>query len=409
MATSPPPKSPEVSGGIELDTTKPTTPLPDSPPPSSPPPSSPPPSPPPPSPPTKRSDTWYVCVSPNKSAVPATKRDLLAAHRPSAPLVYHPRASSWQLLEEALAECEAFDKALVHRPRPPPLTSNLRAGISVKYDPLTGGLSGLPAAWAGLLPPSCVRLDEDELALPLELRPAALPLGVKLSDEPIVGRPYNVRTWRSALGIPLELCDMTSWHPPNGYNLGLCEVPTAIETLRLALLECDGLREEGIFRLTPDASICTRATEDLNRNLAAAPSSDPHVLAFLIKQWFRALPSPLFSVIPLSDMVEGEGEPSILSINQRLSPQRQALLLWLLDLASEVRRHEEVNRMSLEAIGTVMTPNLIDLPECADDPMSLVNISRQAAKFVIGLLRDYESVRDTPRVSRRCFCSGSTV
>ena len=65
--------------------------------------------------------------------------------------------------------------------------------------------------------------------------------------------------------------------------------------------------------------------------------------------------------------------------------------------------------MSLEAIGTVMAPNLIDLPECADDPMRLVHISRQAAYFVIGLLRDYASVRDTPRVSRRCFCSGASM
>ena len=164
---------------------------------------------------------------------------------------------------------------------------NVQQGVSVRYDPVTGGapqtphhhhhpagihtvaphagLTGLPEGWSGILPDGCA---PDTVSagsgLPPELVPStrASP-GVRLKDEAIVGKPFNVQRWRPAFGIPLEHVETSE---RNGF-----EIPLVLCTLRDGLRRMGGLHEEGIFRLAPDAALCQSACEALNANAAVVP------------------------------------------------------------------------------------------------------------------------------------------
>lgn len=65
-----------------------------------------------------------------------------------------------------------------------------------RYDPITGGLSGLPEGWANILPDGCVSNIVKEDDIPEVVRPSgrASP-GLRLRDELIVGSPFNVTKW----------------------------------------------------------------------------------------------------------------------------------------------------------------------------------------------------------------------
>ena len=87
---------------------------------------------------------------------------------------------------------------------------NVMKGVSVKVDPLTGGLTGLPAGWSGVVPEGCATATVDEAAVPVGLKhlvPHNSANGVKLSDQSLIGLPYNVKKWRPQFGVSPELCD----------------------------------------------------------------------------------------------------------------------------------------------------------------------------------------------------------
>ena len=147
--------------------------------------------------------------------------------------------------------------------RNPPLPSPHPAGIHTVAP--HAGLTGLPEGWSGILPDGCA---PDTVSagsgLPPELVPStrASP-GVRLKDEAIVGKPFNVQRWRPAFGIPLEHVETSE---RNGF-----EIPLVLCTLRDGLRRMGGLHEEGIFRLAPDAALCQSACEALNANAAVVP------------------------------------------------------------------------------------------------------------------------------------------
>ena len=84
--------------------------------------------------------------------------------------------------------------------------TNVRHGVSVKHDPKTGGLVGLPEGWSALLPDGCAPETQSDANLPPELRPTAQPKpGTKLHDEVVIGTPFNVSKWRPQFGLPPEV------------------------------------------------------------------------------------------------------------------------------------------------------------------------------------------------------------
>ena len=339
---------------------------------------------------TRRLIMWFECISPANSAIPKTMQQI-EAHQNKNALVRHPHADKWMPLEQAILQHEKLAHALQRRNKQQINAHNLRKGVSVKYDPITGGLTGLPTAWSSVLPPSCVKNLVDESNLPPELRPAPAPPGTMLNDAPIVGRPYNVRQWSPAFGVPIESCETVV---ANGVK-----IPVVLHMLKSALVEMHGLREEGIFRITPDPNTIVQVTDELNSCPSAIPSaaaSNPHILASLIKLWFRGMPDKLLSAVPIQDIFACKTDSDCIRLLRKFPAGKRDLLLWVLDLMSDVTRFSAENRMTNDAIAIVLCPNLVDQSDSLDDPVRILKSSRYTANFMIRLLRAHQLERRCP-------------
>lgn len=267
---------------------------------------------------------------------------------------------------------------------------NVRRGISVRYDPRTGGLSGLPESWAGMLPDGCTPDKVGDGELPAALRPGARASpGLKLTDSMIVGKPFNVHKWRPSFGVPLEITQTVTVH---GF-----EIPRVLECLREALLARGGLSEEGIFRIAPDALECNQVREALSTDPTALPAdTDVHVIANLIKHWFRKLPEKLLAAVPPDEVVACVSGAASMQLLSSLPLQHLGVVLWLLDLMADVAAMQEHNKMSDRAIAIVIAPNLYDCPD-SKGPMEVMIFSQQMAKFLLELLHHYSAMRTRRR------------
>ena len=276
------------------------------------------------------------------------------------------------------------------------VVTDVQHGIHVRHDPVTGGLSGLPEGWTGLLPEGCAPNSRAHGSLPPELLPVAVAgPGERLTDQMIVGTPFNVSKWRPQFGLPLEACETTN---VNGY-----EIPSILVLLWRTIKDNDGLLEEGIFRLAPDATACDALKQALNTDGEAlhriGSDSDPHVLANLIKVFFRSLPERLMVGISTEQIVAcSESGAACMKLLQSFSPQRQGLLLWLLEMMADVAELKDRNRMTERAVATVVAPNLYMEPADLTDPMAALHYSQHMAKFVCELLLHFVAVRVQVRV-----------
>jgi len=275
----------------------------------------------------------------------------------------------------------------------------LKKGVSVRYDPVTGGLIGLPEPWKALLPDGCTRDTVDASALPPMLRvPTRAGRGMRLHDAAVVGQPFNVHRWRPAFGIPLEHVEST--------NINGFEIPRVLLTCRRALVALGGLQEEGIFRVSPDSRLCEEAVESLSTdpNVANDGMKDPHVVAYLIKLWFRQLPVRLLSAVSEESIVNCSSGAEAMQLLHQCGDLRKGVFMWLLDLMSEVVEHQSSNRMSAEAIAIVMAPNLCTLPHGSNvDQVRELEFGKRVAKFVVALLHHYDTVK-----TRLCLTSNGS-
>ena len=306
------------------------------------------------------------------------------------------RASASSTGQAAASASSADDELADH------VVTDVRHGLHVRQDPVTGGLSGLPEGWTGLLPEGCAPDSRPHGSLPPELRPVAMAgPGERLTDQMIVGTPFNVSRWRPQFGLPLEACETTN---VNGY-----EIPSILVLLWRTLKANNGLLEEGIFRLAPDASACDALKQALNTDGEAlhriGSDSDPHVLANLIKVFFRSLPERLMVGVTTEQILAcSESGVACMKLLQSFSPQRQGLLLWLLEMMADVSELKDKNRMTERAVATVIAPNIYTEPEDLTDPMAALHYSQHMAKFVCELLLHFVAVRVQVRVR-----SGSVV
>jgi len=273
-------------------------------------------------------------------------------------------------------------------------------GLSVKADPKTGGLTGLPQQWRDLLPEGCALDTQAEEELPEVLRPTAQPKpGTRLHDEVVIGQPFNVCRWKPQFGMPMEAVETES---VNGFD-----IPIILVRLYDALQRHDGLNEEGIFRLAPDAAKCEAMQKELNTDREAldniGPETDKHVLANLIKVWFRMMPTRLLSGITSEQIRACQTGQQCMALLQSLVPMRKGLFLWLCELMADVAEHGDVNRMSSNAVAIVIAPNLYDInPTDAEvsNPMAALVYTQGMARFVTQLLEFYMAVRSRVRESR---------
>jgi hypothetical protein len=181
-------------------------------------------------------------------------------------------------------------------------------------------------------------------------------------------------------GIPLQTCPRTQ---VPGYS---DRIPIVLVKLKNRFTELGGMEADGIFRLAPDGQDVADAKTQINAGQALQSlerTKDPHVVANLIKQFFRELKPKVLNVLTKEAITEMSSITDLKVLGERLEslpdPQRSSYF-WLLDLLCEVADKQEVNRMTPINLAIVLSPNLFDAgPDM--DPFDELVLSQRVAAF----------------------------
>ena len=124
---------------------------------------------------------------------------------------------------------------------------------------------------------------------------------------------------------------------------------------------------EGIFRVSGDNDTISMLQNKINYNdddndQLDFNDYDPHVLAGLIKRYFRELPTPLFTYElyqPLiTAIIENKNKEEIYDMLSSLPKDQYTLTIYLLDFLKEIVI-EDHNKMSAKNLAIVFAPNLL--------------------------------------------------
>ena len=187
-------------------------------------------------------------------------------------------------------------------------------------------------------------------------------------------------------GVPLQTCPRTQ---VDGYS---DRIPIVLIKLKQRFIELGGLEADGIFRLAPDGQDVADAKMSINAGQALkslARTKDPHVVANLIKQFFRELKPKVLNAFSKEELTEMSNITDLAVLGRRLQnlpdPQRSSFF-WLLDLLSEVATNEDINRMTPTNLAIVLSPNLFDAGPGVDPYQELL-LSQRVAAFTSSSLK----------------------
>ena len=165
------------------------------------------------------------------------------------------------------------------------------------------------------------------------------------------------------------------------------EIPCLLLMLKRMLMEKKGIDLEGIFRIAPGREQCDLAMNQIDTG-TFEDCEDAHIIANLIKIFFRNLPESLCSdkAIPekIVYIVADSNVDDAYKILMGLDDPWKSVTLWLLDLMALVVQNEKVNKMCVKNISIVMAPNLFT-PNL-DNPMAAMTKSQKVVEYLQKLL-----------------------
>uniref|UniRef100_A0A7S2X8F2 Rho-GAP domain-containing protein n=1 Tax=Lotharella oceanica TaxID=641309 RepID=A0A7S2X8F2_9EUKA len=151
-------------------------------------------------------------------------------------------------------------------------------------------------------------------------------------------------------------------------------VPSAMDALISLIEKLNGLKTEGIFRLSAAKEDLNQLSQALEKGFITGKfkfaSTSPHVPAVMLKRWLRSLQEPLvpFSLyqealaIVRPDGGYSSGEPTPQQTEQvrefvkKLPTIHRNVLYTLIKFAHKVNAHADVNRMNLSNLAVVLGP-----------------------------------------------------
>ncbi|KAF8626759.1 hypothetical protein AX15_004708 [Amanita polypyramis BW_CC] len=203
----------------------------------------------------------------------------------------------------------------------------------------------------------------------IDIPPAVYQENLKHEDQITLPAPSRSNTF----GIPLE--ELMGYHGEKG------GVPRVVRE-SIQFLRETGLREEGLFRRSPQSTMLRAAQEAYDRgNLVSLHTfGDPHIAAVLLKKFLRDLPEPIFSerLYPViqrcpAPSPDPSNTASIYYIRETLLPElapcAYILLSQVFHLMHEVSLQSSINRMDAYNLAVVLCPNLVKGQNLTKDVM----------------------------------------
>eukprot|EP00124_Ichthyophonus_hoferi_P002963 Ihof_evm4s229 gene=Ihof_evmTU4s229 len=178
-------------------------------------------------------------------------------------------------------------------------------------------------------------------------------------------------------------------------------IPTIVEQC-IAAIDAKGLEEEGIFRMSGNATSVRRLrqlfnSEDPNIDLTAPQwDGEHHAIAGVLKLYFRELPGSLLDANLYDNWMEVMRLPDhdakmygLQGVLAQLSTPRYTTLKSLIRFLCKVVAYTDQNKMQASNLGIVFGPTLLSRGEGADDgPLALVD-SGALAMLVESLITYY--------------------
>ena len=187
-------------------------------------------------------------------------------------------------------------------------------------------------------------------------------------------------------GIPLATCPRTE---VPGYK---DRIPLVLVKLKDRFVELGGPTTEGVFRLAPDGADVNDVKANINTGQALASlqtTRDPHVVANLIKQFYRELKPKILCSLSKEAVVElapVQDPARIESYISQLPEPNQSTFLWLLDLLCMVAEHQDTNKMTPVNLAIVVSPNLYDAG-AGTTPLEELALSQKVAGLACNALK----------------------
>lgn len=171
-----------------------------------------------------------------------------------------------------------------------------------------------------------------------------------------------------------------------GYDV---KIPAVLVMLAAKFEALGGYTTPGVFRIAPDAVVCQDAKRAIDKGepWQGDPDVDAHVVANLIKIFFRELPNlgllNWLGDAAIAQIAIGNDVDIEKSVADLPEPHK-TLLLWLLDLCVKVARKADINRMTAKNLAIVLSPNLYT--SHAENPMAALTMAQHVADCTLALL-----------------------
>ncbi|XP_067358322.1 unconventional myosin-IXAb-like isoform X3 [Channa argus] len=164
-------------------------------------------------------------------------------------------------------------------------------------------------------------------------------------------------------------------------------VPQLVEKL-INYIEMHGLYTEGIYRKSGSTNKIKELRQGLDTDVSVVNLDDYniHVIASVLKQWLRDLPSPLMTFELYEEFLRAMGQPDkrevirgVYSVIDQLSRTHLSTLERLIFHLVRIALQEETNRMSANALAIVFAPCILRCPDTIDPLQSVQDISKTTA------------------------------
>nr|CAB3452663.1 unnamed protein product [Digitaria exilis] len=172
-----------------------------------------------------------------------------------------------------------------------------------------------------------------------------------------------------------------------GYDDKGNSVPKILLLMQERLYAQDGLKAEGIFRITPENSQEEHVREQLNSGIVP-DDINVHCLASLIKAWFRELPEGVLDSLSPEQVLHCNTEDQCVELVELLPPTRAALLHWIVELMADVVEEEESNKMNARNVAMVFAPNMTQMSDPLTALMHAVQLMNLLKTLILKTLRE---------------------
>lgn len=184
------------------------------------------------------------------------------------------------------------------------------------------------------------------------------------------------------------------------------DIPSFVEVCT-EWITAHGLDVEGIFRISGRKLEMQAVQNRLDQGLDVEfpPETEPHVVAGVLKLWFRELPEPLLTYALYDEFMNAMGleyvEERMASLKiaiAKLSLHNQNLLQHMVSFLVEVAKHEDRNKMTSRNISIVFAPTFLS-PEgsLGMDPNSLKQVYLVVEDFIANYAELFSDIQERRR------------